>query len=95
MITITTIRGREINIEIVGMNVVASAGGLEFIVELTPTGIKSRFPVGGQKMEAGLDEKNHAAAKAMFDFLVEGAQEHVAAESAYYDHTQKIINAMN
>lgn len=94
MTTITTTRGRNIEIEIKGFNVVARSGSVEFIADRTETGFKARFPVNGQRIEVALDGENLAASRAVSDELDEMAREHAAREDAYDRHVQKINSAM-
>jgi len=94
MTTITTIRGRNVEIEIKGFNVVARSGSTEFIADRTDTGFKTRFLVNGQRIEVALEGENLRVARAMFAELDEMVRAHMDREYAYDRHVQKINAAM-
>lgn len=94
MTTITTTRGRNVEIEINGFNVVARSGNVEFIADRTDTGFKTRFPLNGQQIEVALEGENLNVARAMFAELDEMVRVHVEREDAYDRHVQKINTAM-
>lgn len=94
MTTITTTRGRQVEIEIQGFNVVARSGSVEFIADRTNTGFKTRFPVSGQRIEVALEGENLAVAHAMFAELDEMVKARAEHEAAYDNHVAKIHAAM-
>lgn len=94
MITITTSRGRNVELEIKGFNVVARSGNIEFIADRTATGLKTRFPMNGQHIEVALEGENLTVANAMFAQLDEIVRAHAERENAYDRHVQKINAAM-
>jgi len=94
MTTITTTRGRSIEIEIKGFNVVARSGNVKFVADRTETGFKARFAVNGQRIEVALDGESLIASRAMFAQLDEMVRLHAEREGAYDRHVQKINAAM-
>lgn len=95
MSNITTIRGMQLEIIVEDYNVIVIGGGKRFVVDQTADGCKSRFRVGGRRIEIALDDANRAIADQCFAEVAENVASKAREDEAYEAHYNRVIDAMN